>query len=292
MKKIFLAIFPAIVLTACGGSSDADHSENNMTDTSAVDSTAGTLTFEAFVAKCANLSYNETSSLDSITAWFQASKDGFNADQKDSSCLLYVEQMNKLSGEVYGEYDQQKEFEKNYGPYGFTIGAGEGELWLIPNTDKAAQKFEGDLSDDFREYMRLGEITGKQYSADAGMMISYEEWGDMLIDLEDRIRANRDSKYYKDYVAVYQSYLRWYMWGMDNTPITKWDGEPGLNDEVKKAYEKMMNDTKHRTGAIIQVHWFNMETGDGYNIPWDEQWVPSFDEVEHYFYDELELNEG
>lgn len=288
MKNLFLLVFTASLLASCGGEESTDHeNSSNMTDTTSADSVVVEgLSFDDFAQKSAKLPAEDLNSLDSILNWYDVSKASFTQDEKDSSCLIYVEQMYKLTGHVDGEYHQEEEFKESYEPYGFNIGGGEGMLWLITDTEKAAQKFEGDLSKDLREYMRLGEITGKQYSADAGMIISYEDWGDMLIDLEDRIRANRKSKYYSSFVDAYMSYLRWYMWGMDNTPITRWDGEPGLNDEVRKAYEKIIDDKDHRTGEIIQRHWHSLEAGNDYDAPYDQRWILTKEEVEYYLFEE------
>lgn len=291
MKHFLIWIaLPILSVLSCSGDTNTTGDEaNNNIDTSATD-TVVIMSFTEFAGTCEALEAN-INSLDSITNWFNANKVQFSQEEKDSACMIYIQHMWKLEQSVDGEYDQEDEMQEQYGPYGFTIGGGEGMLWLIVNTAAVGEKFNDDISQDLREYLRLGEITGKQYTADAGMLISYEEWGDVLIDLEDRIRQNRKSKYYDQFIQTYQDFLRWYMWGMDNTPIQDWGSEPGLNDDVKVAYEKIIADESHRTGEIIRVHWLNMETGDGYNVPWDEQWRPSKAEIEHYFYDELEETE-
>ena len=276
-------IIPGLSFFACGGNGDTNEETDNLPDNPKEQLVA----FSDFVGNVKSLQ-PIVENLDEAYNMFEANKTGFTPEEKDSACILYVDLMDKISltEDKEDKGDNYKDLKEKFEPYGFNIGGGEGYLWLIPDVNAAGKRFEKDISSDLREYLRLGEITGKQYSADAGMMISYEEWGDILIDLEDRIRANRDSKYYDRFIVTYQDYLYWYMWGMDNTPITDWD-TGYLSEEVKAAYSKLVDDKTHRTGEIIRLHWFEFEVG-GPEIAMEEHWEPTKEEIEHYFYDELE----
>lgn len=290
MKHLIPLFAIAFYLLSCGGSEESSNTSTNeeVVDTTQVDSLISALSFTEYAERVSALSA-DAENLDSAYAWYETSKSAFTQEELDSACLLYVALMDKIAMGVYGEYDQEAEFEKMYNPYGFNVGMGEGELWLNVDTYAATEKFRDDLSKDLAEFMKLGEITGQQYSADAGLIISFSELGDLLIDLEDRIKANRESKYYGSFIGSYKMYLDWMMWGMDNTPTINYEGTGWDTDEVTKAYEKLIDDKDHRTGEIIQRHWHSLEAGNDYGAPYDQRWHLTVEEVEYYlFEDELE----
>ncbi|UKN01414.1 hypothetical protein K6119_16940 [Paracrocinitomix mangrovi] len=292
MKTFYFSLFSLsfLLITACGGNSGETenanqsdiHNEVDQADTVTVDSVVvESMTFDEYIAYTSELK-KELSSLDSIFTKFETFQVQFSQEERDSVYFIYVDFMEKLVGK-FGDiecWDGGEEKADPYLPYGFNLFGGEGYCWLHVNTVVPGNKFKPYISDDVYKFAKLGEITGKQYSADAGMSISYVEWGNVLTDLEDRIRNNKDSKYYKDFISTYKSFLVWYMYGMDNTPITDWEN-PGLNEEVKNAYDKMINDTEHKTGAIISKHLEKLEESN-YDLSWDKRWELSDEEVEKY----------
>lgn len=264
------------LMISCGGESEPSGTaeDNVIVDTTAVDSVLemSPMTFSDFAEMSVKLPNDQITSLDSIIDAYSLSKESFSQDERDSACMLYVAQMWKVSETVWGEYDEHDAFEEKYGAYGFNIGAGEGELWLNVDTEKAAQKFEGDLSKDLREYLRLGEVTGKQYTADAGMIISYADWADILIELEERMMANSESEYFDQFFYTYQSYLVTFMYGLDNTPAVSFEGGK-FEDDVYEAYMGLVNDEEHKTGMVIREHMGRMEVAN-YEWDWNTRWVP------------------
>jgi hypothetical protein len=286
MKNLNFLLLPfVLILFACGGSEEATTDEHTdlATDTTSVDTIVVTLTFDEYVAEVNELKPS-VENLDTSFALFEENKASFTTEEKDSACVLYISMIDKVAYNFGDIEDNSEEGYMDlvaiYEPYGYKIGGGEGMLWLIPNYSVVGERFKDDLTLEYYEYLRLGEITGKQYSADAGMLISYKEWGDVLVELEDRARANKDSKFFSEFIRTYNDYLFWYMWGMDNTPITNW-GEPGLNEEVKTEYSRMIA-KENGTGRIIEQHLSNLEANN-YSFSWDDQWKLTEEEIVNYF---------
>jgi hypothetical protein len=288
MKNLYFFIAILFLFHSCGGGEDTTHQEESTTtenaDTTAVDSVVSTMIFSEYIEKV-NALDPLVENLDTSFAWFESSKANFTQDEKDSACAIYMVMLEKVAynfGDVEDNSEERyNDMVETYEPYGLNVGGGEGYLWLNTSSNVPAERFKDDISTDYYEYLRLGEITGKQYSADAGMMISYKEWGDVLIELEQRVRDNKQSKYKSAFIGTYIDFLFWYMWGMDNTPITSWGDEPGLNDEVATEYDRMLG-MDNGTARIIADHVVFLED-KAYEFTWDDRKRLTEEDVIQYF---------
>ena len=294
MKPLYYTFFLAFGLFAfsCGGdegsSNNDSRDDDTVNDTSAVDSLdVAALTFEDVVEVKSSLT-RDPEGLDSFLVTFEAAKAQLDQEQLDSSFMMYLDHLNVVAREEHDfELNSQDEFDRKkskFGPYGFQIHGSEGFYWLQVDRSIALNHFEGALSKDLKEYARLDEIMAAQHAADAGMLHSYDEWLTILLDLEDRVIANKNSRFYTHFINAYNTFLYNFMWGMDNTPTTTWEEPKSLEVDVKAAYDRAMADKKHKTGLIIEQHVKNLEAAN-YDIGWENQWQVSNQEIEDYLFE-------
>jgi len=276
MKKYLFVLLSAVLISSCGADSNegeaaAEQISEIDTLNTEIDSTQ-LGTFEDFVAYQKNLSI-EIENLDSLFLKYESLRDNFTQEERDSSYFLYVDLMYSIAEKFDAVEDMGPLYDdvvKNYEPRGLTGGSAEGYIWLIVDTSVPGKMFKDDITNDLFSFALLGEITGQQHYADASMIEGYKEWGEMLIDMEERIISNEGSKYFPAFLSTYSDFLFWYMWGMDNTPIRGWEEGSGLEEEVAIAYDFMMADDEHRTGDIIEDH-VNFLESVNFKYEWGEQ---------------------
>jgi hypothetical protein len=289
MSKYLFILFLVISVYSCGNDSEetgAAAEQKSEIDT--MDALTGPTfleTFEDFVVYQKNLSI-DIYNLDSLFLKYESLEESFTQEERDSSYFLYVDFMNSIAKDFDAVEDMGDLYDdvvKNYEPRGLTAGSAEGYLWLIVDTSVPGKLFKDDITNELYSFAMLGEITGQQHYADASMIEGYKEWGEMLIDLENRVKENKDSKYFEIFVSTYSDFLFWFMWGMDNTPIRGWEEGAGLEDEVITAYNNVIADDSHRTRDIIQDH-MSFLNDVNFKYDWDDQKRLSNDEVVEYLF--------
>jgi hypothetical protein len=283
MKNYFSLFFLIgfLFVFSCGGEQEKTDSsgKEEVSDTISLD-TIAKITFQDYVDYQQNLEY-DVSNLDSLFAKFQSMKSGLNQEEKDSAYFLYIDLMRSIERDFDDAEDMGDMYDvllEQYQPKGLTAAGAEGYLWLIVDTSVPGKLFKEDISKDVYAYAMLGEITGKQHSGDAAMMEGYKEWGDIVIDLENRVLENQESKYFYAFLETYNEFLFTFMWGMDNTPIRGWQEEPLLDPEVADAYATVIADDRHNTGIFIQDHIKFLESVS-FNYSWDDQQRLTLDEI-------------
>lgn len=142
--------------------------------------------------------------------------------------------------------------------------------------------FKNDITDEVYQYSQLGKINGRQYTADAGIIISFEELGIVLVDAEERLIANYDSFYYSEFYETYHYLLKFMMYGAENTRVV-WPGEKKIDEEVYAAYGDIIADEDHKSGRIIQEHITRLEESDYEVLPYSDRWMPSMDMIHDAF---------
>lgn len=290
MKRYFyLPIVFVLILSSCGGGdsvSESEASEESAADTTqeVAEAIVESYTFDEYCELNKNMEASASvSDLDTLFAYFEKGADSFSQDEKDSAYFTYIDRMNVIAYE-YGEDEcpmDETDQASAYEPYGLNMQGAEGYCWLHVSTEIPGERFKSFISADLYEFALLGEISGRQFSADAGMIYSYEEWGEILIDLEERIMNNKGSKYLSEFLDLYSSLIFWYMYGMDNTPILEWDEPKRFNAEVEKAYEVMMA-TETGSAQIIKEHVAMMQDAS-FELSWEDQWKLTHDEMMSYF---------
>lgn len=225
----------------------------------------------------------ELSSLDHYWKGYQLIKAGLDEDKKEKSYFGYVSIMQRIAESKYwswGEFDEE-ETTADYKPYGLNMAGGEGEYSLMVDTSVPGDIFKGDISDELYQFSQLGKINGRQFGADAGLIMSFEELGAILIDAEERLITNYGSTYFDEFYATYYHLLEYFMYGMENTRVV-WPGEKKIDEEVYVAYVIMIEDEDHKSGKIIQEHISRLEESE-YDVSYSDRWMPTSDMIHDAF---------
>lgn len=96
---------------------------------------------------------------------------------------------------------------------------GEGYVEIIPEHDFYYTLFKDYVTDDYLQYLALKKEENKTlYAADAGLMISFEELGDRIIDWENFVFSFPNSDLITEVKQENKVYRNHYLIGLDNTP--------------------------------------------------------------------------
>lgn len=284
MKKLWSIFCTAtLILTACGNDKHSDADSNNKTsaDSLALDSVS--TSFEDWLTLTGELE-KEFSSLDSIKLAYDESKEDFSQAQKDSAFNIYTQFMSEIQLSEEESYDMDLNANKTllnkYGHYGYFVASGEGMYWLQVDPAVVAEGFKGDLSEELTDFIEFQDITAVQLSADAALLVSWIELGNMLTQMEDILVENTASKYYQHMIDTYTWMLNILFYGMDNTPTIAYD-QPAFQEDVAMVFESLVQDEQHKTGKLV-AHFMELMEENGYKIWTENDWHPTNDEVEEY----------
>lgn len=119
------------------------------------------------------------------------------------------------------------------------VGEGMAEIRTIPGYYLAI--FGNYVTDDIREFLKINAVEDeKLYSADAGLVISFEELGKRVITWEQFIARFPQSQLLPEARERYKQYQFTYLIGMDNTPVV--NSETGnVYPENKAELERFCN---------------------------------------------------
>ena len=231
--KYFVSLTFILILSVQSCSAGEEESENvdqieeiESADSLKVDSTSETL-IDADIASYEDLenfgstAEPELTSLDRFLEGYRAIKSDLNQSQKERSYFTYVGIMELIALKKYwfwGEFDEA-ETTAQYGAYGLNMAGGEGEYSLMVDSSVPGEIFKNDITDEVYQYSQLGKINGRQFTADAGIIISFAELGTVLLDAEERLIANYDSFYYSEFYSTYYDLLEYMMYGAENTDL-------------------------------------------------------------------------
>lgn len=272
-KYLFLLFLGALLVSCAGDSTETEEIDpaDNLEEIIVV---PPFVQFKTYVASLEN----DLPNIDSLFAKYDALKEGFTQEEKDSAYFIahdfmYLFEVEESEQEDYSE-KAVKALEKKYTKAGFILGNEEGYFYVWPDIKFLEKKFKKDLSKELSDYLAVEKKVNGQITSDAGLIISWADLAKMILVCEDYMVENNDSKYFDNVMALYLERMRFFMWGLDNTPVVDWvfeEGEPKhLNAEVEKEYNKLTNDTKHGTGAIIADHLLFLEAHN-FDFSYEEQ---------------------
>lgn len=276
----------SLTLLSCAGEATDDTIDQDSTATVS-DSLEAGAAFTEFCNYVADLPA-EIANIDSMFAHYEAAKTNFSVEEKDSSFFVAMAFMNgfEVSEEEVGDYSQKamKDIEKKYGKAGFQVWYAEGYPYIVTDIKFLENRFKKDISADLDDYLDVLKKTFVQVTSDAGLVISWNELADLTLTCEEYMVENPDSKYQENVLVFYEDYLRFLMWGLDNTPILEWpvEGQPNqLNAEVSETYQKLIKDDRHKTGKIIADHLTWLESKN-FEYTYEETEYLTSDEVKMY----------
>lgn len=289
MKKRLLFIVSAgMFLTSCGGGSEetgSNSSEGSTEETtiSEVDSSEIENSPEAFSDFATFVEEQQVNSdqVELLFSKYEELRGGFSQEEKDSSFWLIHDFMNRFELSENLNWNDLDSLKKHYDGTAFFVGSDEGFLWISVDKYKLSQRFGDDLSEELLAYCEIGKVESVKCMDDASLVISWQEYGDLVFQLEDLLIKNADSKYYQDFFNSYTSYLRLLLWGVDNSPIKSWDDENSLMPEVEANWDRMIADESHKTGRILEEHKRRLEE-NGFVIDYQNMSWPSEDTITEY----------
>lgn len=262
MKKRtnYFVILTAQFFVACAGNETATEISNDSNNNEPVDSALVQDDFSTFVNYVDALEPT-ISNVDSAFAKYDGFEKGFTQEQHDSSFFVIKQFMQKFEiaeDEIDYSEDGFGKLEKKYSKAGFWLWSEEGYYYPMPDNKFLYKKFKKNISAELGDFINLLIEIDYQITADAGLIIPYEDLANQVIICEDYLVKNADSKYFDEAMVLYHDRLNFLMWGLDNTPvINNWNEDEilKLEAEVETAYNNVINDKKHKSGLIIKDHW-------------------------------------
>ncbi|MBK7129480.1 MAG: hypothetical protein IPM74_06800 [Crocinitomicaceae bacterium] len=287
--KINLLIIPVItyLLVACAGTNESTSTSTTSVEAdTTTEKISGYPDFELYIASLETTVENT----DSAFAKYEILKENFSQDEKDSAFFLIRQFYHKfeISEEEMGDYSEktQKEIEKKYGKYGFEVWWEEGYAFPMPDLKYIRKKMKQDISEPLTDYIDLLIDVDGQITGDAALAISWDELAKQILTCEDFIVDHQGNilyeKYYQHALSLYAERLNFLKWGLDNTPVVNmWSDTEvkQLDSEVEKAYQKVINDKKHKTSQIIQEHLDFLVSIQFENV-WDHAEYVEADDIE------------
>lgn len=106
---------------------------------------------------------------------------------------------------------------------------GEGYVEIRTKPDYYFEIFKNYVSTDYLDYLEITKEENKvMYSADAGLMISFETLGDRIGTWEAFRKKHPQTRLLKTVKEICYYYQQDYLFGMDNTPTIELGGNQGI----------------------------------------------------------------
>lgn len=111
------------------------------------------------------------------------------------------------------------------------------------------------ISDEMAEYINIMAIhLDNPPMRDAGLIISWDDLADRLINIEKYLRKYVDGVKSEEITRLYGEYLVMYMQGGDNTPIYNREDKKIIEDVLNSYKKTISNDKEGITGNIISKY--------------------------------------
>jgi hypothetical protein len=129
------------------------------------------------------------------------------------------------------------------------IGEGMSEIRTKP--DFYTSIFNNYLPKDYSVYLQLEAFDNtKLYAADAGFSITLTEVSQRVLNWENFLVKFPNSPLYKETKEIYKSYLRDYLYGLDNTSTFEY-ADMTLYPESKEEFDRFINKNPNKVTAKI-----------------------------------------
>ena len=189
--------------------------------------------------------------------------------EKNSS---YIERnssdiMNDSIKYKFFEKKELKEYNNFLNKYGLELyHAGEGMFEVRTVSNYYYNIFKDYLTNDYKEYLNILTKEGT-YVMDGGIIIPFEELGERVIKWEKFM--TKYSKADKELLLLarekYSTYLKHYLFGVDNTPTISRGENPQILNESKQAFNKFIKKYPNSsTTKIIKYFQKNYKNKDIY----------------------------
>jgi hypothetical protein len=131
---------------------------------------------------------------------------------------------------------------------------GEGIVEITSEPKFYLDLFKNRVSPDYKEYIALlAKDDENLYSADAGIVIAFEEVGKRVINWEKFIAKYPYSKVTPRAIELYKMYQDGFLLGMDNTPTIEYSDNTIYPENIKIFKAFMALNPKSPTNALIKI---------------------------------------
>ena len=150
---------------------------------------------------------------------------------------------------------------------------GEGYVEIITVPDFYLNIFKDYVTPDYKEYL---EITAHEdndlYSADAGLVVSFEEVGNRVLSWENFIAKYPDSALRQKALELYKGYQLDYLFGLDNTPTREYTDKTIYPENIAEFNRFVATYPNSPTTKLVKIMLNHTGTNDElHNIIQKEQ---------------------
>ena len=142
------------------------------------------------------------------------------------------------------------------------IGGGESELTY--NQYLYRDLFKNYVSKDFADFI---EITARQagvFSADAAIVISWEEIGSYIMDWETFIKSYPSSIFKEEAIESYYRYMYSFLFGDVNSPVIDIDNSGIIKADIRLAFNDfLIKYTDSNSAKILTYYLEEIKNNDG-----------------------------
>ena len=126
------------------------------------------------------------------------------------------------------------------------------------------EKYSQYLTEDMKDYIGIMAVeSDKMPAKDAGLVISWEEVLERAFNQESFLEKHKDSVKYEDIKNLYNKYVSFIVYGIDNTPLFK-HVENIMNDEAKIAYQNSID--KDSNLSRILKEYYEVIEREGFKL--------------------------
>jgi hypothetical protein len=161
------------------------------------------------------------------------------------------------------EDEEVKRILKETYELGYKVDTSEGIFFPIIDYS-FYEKYSQYLTEDMKDYIGIMAVeSDKMPAKDAGLVISWEEVLERAFNQESFLEKHKDSVKYEDIKNLYNKYVSFIVYGIDNTPLFK-HVESTMNDEAKIAYQNSID--KDSNLSRILKEYYEVIEREGFKL--------------------------
>lgn len=161
------------------------------------------------------------------------------------------------------EDEEVKRILKETYELGYKVDTSEGIFFPIIDYS-FYEKYSQYLTEDMKDYIGIMAVeSDKMPAKDAGLVISWEEVLERAFNQESFLEKHKDSVKYEDIKNLYNKYVSFIVYGIDNTPLFK-HVENIMNDEAKIAYQNSID--KDSNLSRILKEYYEVIEREGFKL--------------------------
>ncbi len=147
---------------------------------------------------------------------------------------------------------------------GMKFEMSEGTIYIASQPDFLFNNFGPYLPEAFRDYLAITkEHDSEIWVDDACLLISFEDLGDRIIAWENFMEKYPEFEYYQDIKETHDRYLRFFLMGLDNSPLFNYPDDL-LDPNIQKAYENYIQKNGARESGKLVNSYYELLEAEGF----------------------------